>query len=147
MSLGCICMGKYSHIFFKKVLGLIEATGVFESPLFRNGQFECFVHILRGPWSILNTYDLTQKCRLLKFFQVIQIRFIADCIMVFAFLMKYALYPSQYQEQNFYDVANSISLLLQNFLILFEIKKNWRFRHIFVAFSEYMNFTYRVKNF
>ena len=59
MSLGCICMGKYSHNFFKKVLGLIEATGVFESPLFRNGQFECFVPILRGPWSILNTYDLT----------------------------------------------------------------------------------------
>ena len=123
MPLGFICMGKYSHNFFKKVLGLIEATGVFESPLFRNGQFKCFVHILRGPWSILNTYDLTQKCRLLKFFQVIQIRFIADCIMVFAFLMKYALYPSQYQEQNFYDVANSISLLLQNFLILFEIEK------------------------
>ena len=123
MPLGFICMGKYSHNFFKKVLGLIEATGVFESPLFRNGQFECFVHILRGPWSILNTYDLTQKCRLLKFFQVIQIRFIADCIMVFAFLMKYALYPSQYQEQNFYDVTSSISLRFQNFLVLFEIKK------------------------
>ena len=59
MPLGFICMGKYSHNFFKKVLGLIEATGVFESPLFRNGQFKCFVHILRGPWSILNTYDLT----------------------------------------------------------------------------------------
>ena len=59
MLLCFICMGKYSHNFFKKVLGLIEATGVFESPLFRNGQFKCFAHILRGAWSILNTYDLT----------------------------------------------------------------------------------------
>ena len=43
-----------------KRLGIIKAARVFESPLLWIWQFECSVHIFRGPWLIV--------CRLVDFF-------------------------------------------------------------------------------